>query len=295
MKRLIGRIRAFFYVFSRSAVAPAYYKDILETRINFTVKYFLSLAIAASAITALILTVQLTPVVNKAVESVATEAKDAYPQDFELTIKDQQWSINKPEPYAIPMPEDFYNEITKDKSVKIPRNLIVLDKKGTIEDVYKQDTLALINEKYILSLNDENGIHSSPLQNLPDGKLDKAAFDKFINQAVGIKKFIPFFMAGGILIFSLFVNLVIRLLGFLFVAIFVWAAANIMKLGLNYQQSLRITLHAGTLPITVNLLSVLFGYGIPIPSWFSLLTVIYALIALFTIRNQRKQTVLETQ
>jgi hypothetical protein len=295
MKRLISKIRAFFYVFSRSIVSPTYYKDILETKPRFTSKYFITLAVTVSVATAILMTIQITPMISKAIDNVATSAKDTYPQDFEVTVKDQEWTINKAEPYMIPMPENLYNEISKDTQVKIPRNLITFDKKGTIDDVFKYDTLALINDKYILTIDDKNAVQSSPLQRIPNGKLDKATFENFVNHATNIKRFVPFLLGAGTLVFSLIFNAFIRLIGLLSVAILVWLTAKILKLELTYQQAVRITLHAATLPFTVNLMMMAFNISIPVIGIFYLTALLYAFVVLITINDIKKQTVLESQ
>jgi hypothetical protein len=247
------KIKAFFYVYFKSLTSLTYYQDILKTNFNFSVKYYVFLAVMASLIGTLGVSMKTVPEVQNWVSSFMQSVKNAYPNDLVLTIKNNEWDINKPQPFIFPLPQAVKNE---------PKNILVLYKDGTINDLESLDTMILIN-KVNMIYRENSGIKVLPLKDLPDATLGKTEFENIINNFNKIAQFIPVFMGMVVFISLLFFYFTIRIMYLVFVGACVWIASKITKTALRYDESLRIGLHAFTLPLTINLLLDLFGVAVP--------------------------------
>jgi len=259
------------------------------------VKYYASLAIAASLFAAIILTVQIVPQLKIEVKNAAEAVKTMYPGNLELTMDQGKWAVNQPEPYIVAFPQSFYTEINKNAEVKLPKNIIVFDHAGTIDDLAKYDTFALINDKNMIA-KDDKGIKSNPIQNIPNGKLDKPTFDRVIDQFAELKRYLPVIVGGAALVFFLMLNVTIRVLAIAFGALFVWLAAVLMKIDdLGYKKAIRINVHAATLAITADLLAQMFRYQVDVFGFFSVLTLVYSIVVLITLKRAQISLPAQTQ
>lgn len=212
------------------------------------------------------------PLAQKIVAEVSNSARDMFPQDLVVTIVDNKWSLNKPEPFIVPAP-------VLDNDVDAPKNFVVLYQNGTIEDITKFDTLVLVNAKNLL-VRESSGFRAYPLDNLPNGTITRADFDGFINQLLGLAKNLPyliviFIFAGTLLYFA-----VLQGSNVLTFALLVWLTSAILKKNIGYTASARITAHAATLPMIIMVIAKLLDYQMPVPFWFELLNLIFALAVL---------------
>ncbi len=153
------KIKAFIYTFYKSLTSLEYYKDLLKVTLGFSIKYLLTLAVIGTVFATLALSTSVIPAVKSWTKTFVFEFKNVYPKDLEITITDNKWSLNKPEPYAIPTPtslaktmEEGPDQTTNEEDkVAFPKNLIIFDKKGTIDQFEKGDTLVLVNENNFIT------------------------------------------------------------------------------------------------------------------------------------------------
>lgn len=269
------KIKAFFYIFYNSLTSTSYYKDILETNFSFSIKYLASMALMATVITTSVISVKTIPQINKFIYQQKTNLINLYPQDLEITVKDNKWDINKPQPYTIKTPEAWINGDTS-----VPQNLIIFDQKGTINDFESRNTFVLVNEKNIL-VKGENKLEVRPLNELPNGTLTKTLFADTINQFDKIIKYIPLFFVVFTALFMYLYYFVFRLI-YLFVVALMLVIVNIfIKPDVEFKDLYRIGLHSMTVPFCIDMglrvAGVVDNSGIP---WFFILNIVIAILVM---------------
>ena len=277
------KIKAFGYVFYRSLTNFSYYKDVIKTNFSFSVKYFLFLMLVASVIASVKISVTVVPDMIKGLQKVVTDAKSFYPNDLVFTIKDGEWNVNMPEPLVVPFP------IVQDspESTGTPKNLIVFWKNGTIDDLKKLDTLALVNKVNVLYKDGER-ITGYPIKNLPDSRFDRNDFAKAVKSFDTILSVLPVLFVLGALVFTFLGNTIFRIIYFSWFGLLTWLVAKTMGTDLGYKNSLKIAIHASTLPVLISLVVGLLGFTLPIPLWFALTNLLVATLVISNLKKADK-------
>jgi len=285
------KLKAFIYVYTKSLTNLPYYRDILKTSFKFSLKYYLLLALFASIITTAAVSIKVVPETFKVFGDLVNSARSAFPDDLVFTIKSGEWTINREEPFIVPLP-DFgtKKEINGQSSeAKTPKNLAVFYHTGTIEDLDNLDTLILFNKVNVL-YREDNKISVVPIKDLPDNVINKTEFNKFISIFVSIVKVFPLLMVLMIFLLVLIANIIFRAIYFVWISLFVWLASKIIGTNLVYKDSLRIAMHSATLPVTLGVLFSFFDFA-PFPFWFSLLNLLFAVFVLLDMKKFNKSQV----
>lgn len=272
---MIKKLKAFFHVYKNSVFSPTYYKELLETNINFSIKYYLALVLFASILISTFETIVVTPQARYALDNFTSQSKSYFPEDLIIEIKDGDWTINKEQPFVIPMP-DVQNE-------SLPKNALVFYKEGTINDLEVFDTVVLVNSVNII-MKDSSGVQVRSLEGIPDTVVDRFAFENLTNFVSNVSNVLPLFIfvstLFGLMIYYIFfrltysfgVGLVLYLLSFL---------VKDNSHPLDYIKSFRIALHTMTLPITIQVLLSLTRSSFTIPMWFFIINTLFGVYILF--------------
>ena len=276
------KIKAFIYVYTKSLTSFPYYRDILKTGFGFSVKYYLFLALLASIVTSFAISIRMVPETSKVFGNLINSARAAFPDDLVFTIKDSKWSINRPEPFIVPLPK-FDGE---EEDAKAPKNLAVFYNNGTIEDLENMDTLVLLNNVNIL-YREENKISVVPIKDLPDTVINKAEFDKFVAIFASILRLLPLLMILVTFLAVLAANIIFRAFYFVWFSLFVWLASAIVGTKLGYNESVRVAIHSATLPVTLGTLFSIVGFT-PFPFWFAVLNMLFAVFVLVSMGKFNK-------
>ncbi len=275
------KIKAFLYIIFKSLTSVKYYQDLLKTNMSFSMKYFFILTFLASLF---VVGVTLIPEIGKMeakLNEMLDEVKKIYPDDLIITSKEGKLSINKPEPYIVPIPEFpetlSDGEATYTSEVTYPKNLVVFDSNGTIDDLKNYDTWVLVNSANIL-VQQENKIEAYPLNDVPDGEFNKSHVDEIAVLFQRLIKFMPYFVIFAALIGIMFYYMIMRLVYLLFVGFLLWLAAKVRGIELKYSHFLKIAIHTFTLPLLIELTVNALGVPIYVPFWFFLLNLIFGII-----------------
>lgn len=279
------KIKAFTYVYTKSLTSLAYYRDILKTSFSFSVKYYLFLALVASIITSLAYSVKIIPKTSKALGNVVNSARNTFPDDLVFTIKNGGWSINRPEPFIVPMPK-FGGEGT---DMGAPKNLVVFYNNGTIEDLNNLDTLIIFNKVNVL-YKEGNTIRVMPIKDLPDNVINKAEFDKLVTGLASLFRLLPLLIVLLIFLVVLATNIIFRAIYFAWFSLLVWLASTIIGVKFGYTESVKVAVHSATLPLTLGTLFSIFDFS-PFFSWFGLLNLLFAVFVLMNMKKFNKSQV----
>ncbi len=280
----MSKIKAFIYIYTKSLTSLGYYKTIPGSKSSISVKYFVILATLATAIATLRLAVPLIPEAKQGAEDLINQTGQLYPDDLVLEAKDGAWTINQPEPYSIKMPEALKNSMqeheeeldTKDTDKLI--SLIVFDHEGTIKDIQEGQTLILVNDANVLTRN-QSTIEAHPLTNLPDGKFTKQEFNDFMGRISQFSKYIPVAIFILLAFASAMYYFLFRMLYLVSLSALLFIMGSIKGLRLPFGTYYRIGIHTLTLPLTIEIISVLVEKPITISYWFFVLNFVFGILA----------------
>lgn len=284
IKTFPKKIKTFFHVFVKSISSVKYYEEIVAANTAFSMKYFFVLAILASVIATAGIVIPNIPKINKEIKNGLEQAKNFYPATLEITVKEGKLSINQPEPYFIPTPKTF-TEGAKD----VPTNLVVFDSKGTIDDVTKYNTLALVNQTNLL-VRTNGKIEANPLGDLPNGTLTKVEVDKFFVTLDGLAKYVPHVVIPVVFIGMIFYYGIFRLFYLAIVGTVLWIIGRVRGMELTYDKYFKIAVHTFTLPLILDLIIVVTGVSLAVPFWFFGINVAFGIIVLLSLHKNAKKS-----
>ena len=287
------RIKTFVRTFWNSLTKPSYYKDIKEAKFSFSFKYLLSLFLLVSFIVGVSISARTLGFISQApkfVEDTKSFMVETYPKELKLTLKEGKITTNVKEPYFIDLAED------KKAAIEPFKHLIVINTKGSVEDIKSLDSLFLLtSDNLIVSEGSASGSYrvislNNALSKIPNGvSIDKTLFtsilDKFTPYAL---KVLPRIIIAVSLLILIFYPLLRGTFGFIFQAIFLLPAALVLFVGakiakrkLSFKKMYQMSLHGATIPVT---LSFMFGFSglypyLSIVSWLAFFVFMFVVIS----------------
>ena len=269
------KLKIFWRTFVNSLTKPSYYKDILQAKFSFSLKYLAFLLFLISLVGALKFTfglLDLKPKLPEFIDKAKIVVMNVYPDKLIITVKGGKISTNVKEPYFIEMPEEV-----RDLGL-ISKNLVAIDTQGNVEDFEKYDSTILLTDEFAV-LNDYQsgrpGYKVNPLKDylkdVPDGvQMNKAVYQTFANQVLPYIDKLPQYLMGLSLILIIlmpFLGALLTLSGYmlyLILPVFIlWIISKLMKKGLAYGKVFQLSMHGLTLPILISALITLYGKSFP--------------------------------
>ena len=277
------KLKAFWYVYKKSLFDVNYYKDILKIRRDFSLKYFFTLALFASVIATARFAIPNVPKIKDGMNSLITELSTMYPDDLVITSEAGMWEINKPEPYVIPNPDIFEVEEQTD----FPKNLVVFDHNGTIDDLEEMDTFVVVNKVNMITVNSQNRVEAYPLDSIPDGELNKAVVLEAMDGLRKLTKFVPVMIISFIIIATLFYFAIFRLAYAFIVALLLLAYGNLKGVKSTLGTYYKIAIHTMTLPLTIELMFILIKAEVGYTLWFFGFNLIFGIVVIQHLVNTK--------
>ena len=197
--------KQFFQTVRKSIHNPEWYGEVLERPLGKGVKYLLSLTIfvvLAQAIIFVVITVPFWGKIHSAVLEIQNQVADIFPTDLVVTLANGEASINMPEPYAIPFPEGWRENLASDPQSPAPKNIIVFETGKSIErgDFQALDTAILVgkNEIGMYDTRQDKVDTRSLSGTFKDGVLDKSTYLVLVNEAWGwLRLMLPILIVVG--------------------------------------------------------------------------------------------------
>lgn len=273
------KLKTFLYVLKNSAISPKYYNDIIKTKVNFSIKYFLFLSFLASIVSVIGYSVAYLPKYISEIKASYQSIEEGFPEDFVIEFKDGSWSSNKEGPVII-------KQVYLGENSKLPENLFVFDKEGTIEKIDEYNTLFLINSENILYKTDTEGVVAHPLKNIPDRTVDKRLLNEKLHTAKKVIEFLPYFFPLALLIPTfLFEYVGGSMFIILISAVGVYILSISTRKKIEFKSAVQICTHASTIPTIIRAFStaspIIYGFVL---NWF--LFVILAISVFFMFKME---------
>jgi len=278
----VRKIRAFFYTFYKSITSIKYYKDVVDVPLSFSIKYFLVLAFLSTVIITVFVSATVTPKAEEFVGNTLAEIKRIYPDDLEIWVENNEWYINKEEPFVVQLPMSM-------RGAGIPTNLIVFDKEGTIDDFKNWDTFVLLNRANAL-IKGDNKMEVLPLDDLPEGKITRDNFDDLIVDIESLTEYAPHTIVFFTALITFIENFLLRAAYLAIIGLFLLLYGVFTKANIKFSNLYQISIHTMTLPLLIKVLSVLTSVSIPGP-WFSIVNLVFGVIVVSALSKTKAQKV----
>ncbi len=294
---MVEKVKKIIATIYKSITSPAYYLDVINSKLSTSYKYFFSLALISTIIVTVVSSIPLIPKIRSAVDYIYSTSGTLYPNDLVITLNNGDLEINQEEPYFIAFPKGNNLGIQD-----VPENLIVFDSNGTIEDFTKYNTIMLVNNKNLLVTNStgtgnttSSRVDVYPLEEMPNGTFSRADYDAIRNQAAVYVNSAPAILSALVVLFifaaTIMYFFVFRSIYLFLMASVLYAIGMIKGIKLNFAQYYQVALHAMTFPLLLELVSFLAKVTIPLPMWFFVLNFVVGLIAIFKIAEDPKSKV----
>lgn len=286
------KLKAFLYILKNSLLSPKYYAEVLAQKPGFSFKYYFMLALVASLVVGAMSLWQVVPQTTKALNEFLDAGAKLYPADLTISLKEGKLSINKQSPYSVEIPQQF-KYLEKDKPNADlnngntgPKNLVVFDENGTLDDLKKYDTLALVNTVNIIVVDPSTGkIQVTALKEIPDGEISQSILEEMI---ASIRPFVKVIASGAVVLLFILIlvnNLVFKFVDFAIIGLILLLVGRLKGLSFGFGQYVRVAMHAATLAFVLDVFFAIFKVTPGIDMWFLLTTLFYGLVVLVSLSS----------
>ncbi|MFA6006803.1 MAG: DUF1189 family protein [Candidatus Paceibacterota bacterium] len=241
----------FFKNIKNSVYNPEFYKELEGRSIWLSLRYYFGLIVLVALLLGLGYTAILGPMIVGFLGKADPVIRNVYPKELVVTIKSGSAASNVAEPYFIKMPkemQEFFGATTT-------QNLVVVDthEKADPDKFRSFDTWALIAKDGLMVIKNNDKAGALEFQAYSsDLVLTQETYLSFIDKMMSYGDKLP------IVIFVILLAVILlwgvaRLGYFLIAAVLVYLLLKARKLPANYAHAYRLTVHAATLPILINL------------------------------------------
>lgn len=291
-------MKTFFRTFTLTLTQPSYYKDILKVRPSFSIKYYLALSSILIIITTVAGIFNYAPAIKRDFAQVSKEIIQDFPPDLVLEIKPQGITANKPFPLVAQTPTIFrrnnktqtnQNSIDQQENQNIdqikpqdssqvwPRNLLIIDPNGQVGMLQEYDALMLLNNSYLI-VRDGTGVQTAPIKDFPETRVDFARMQGLSNLVLFVSSHAHFLVGVAVFVGTALNFFVIRLAYSFLFGFGLWLF-NRRTLAV-FSHGFKVGIHSFTLPILISTTLGVAGISVPIPGWFVIVHILFALYIL---------------
>jgi len=281
----MNKFKTFAHAFSKSLTHLNYYRELLNTRFSFSLKYFWVFSLCIGLVTTISTSIVLLPGLNKIIARVDKRLVALYPQDLVIKIENGRLTTNAPEPLSIPIPYELFTDTPPAISDQKQTFLLTIDTDAPIDDFNKYNSLIFANSRNLALVDRDGTYRIYDLKEAPDMTVDRPLVEKYYDQFRPLLNYIPALLVLVLtLVFILFLPLT-RLVSLLFLSLFLLLAAKVMNLTLSFSKIYQIGLHSLTLPVLIQIALSSFQLNIPVPFFFSIMFILYNLVIFATLKQ----------
>lgn len=281
------KLSTFVYIFWESLTKPEYYKNIIDAKFSFSLKYLyilLSFSTLLLGLKSALIIAKSTPHIPDFIKTTKTVLSKIYPEELTITITEKKISTNVVEPYYISFP----NELGVSEGEL--KYLLAIDTSADIADFDKYQSLFLLSKEFVAMKDNSTGYKVQALdeilKNVPDGAtMKKSDFNALVALLDPYYQYIYpavyVFIVFLVTLWPLFVavlGLVGRLIMLVFSSLLLFIFAKILKRGLTYKNIYQMSMHGLTLPVLISTFLMLTNFRFPFVSLFAFLIWMAAVI-----------------
>ena len=266
------KMKAFFYVLRKTFTSPSYYRDILNSPIQFSLKFFFLFFFLYTIVTTAFVTVRFIIPMNKLIIRLPELVQTLYPPELEITIQNGQASTNVYEPYYIPLVKverifEQWQQNVLGAYTKKKDNILVIDTYGSLDDFQNYNTFILLTKTSLTIMKDNGTFQTIPLNNIKNLVVNQKKILTVLDQ---IKPYtnnaLPILIGVTVLLLLIFFPL--SKLSILFIYAFIMKGVfRIFSCTLTYKKSYQIGLHF----IVISTILAVFTHSIPFFEVFAMI------------------------
>jgi hypothetical protein len=251
----------FFRTIKDVVYNPGFYLANRTVSFKRPFAFILKLSLLASLVIVIVLAIWIVPVVIAGLSPIAVNtALEVIPPDLQVTITHGQASINKPEPYIIPIPEKF-----RGKDPHLDTNLLVIDTTKPFDPTtfYSYKTVGMLTKEYLVVQKNDSSVSFNSIKNVPDQVISRSIVRSWIEK---VRPYVPFLLILGFVLgfIAFFVAIVIsKMFALLIYSFIAWIIIKTRKMPLSYGQIYRLGLYVMGTVIILNVLGFLIGVVLP--------------------------------
>lgn len=266
------KIYTFLYVLKKTFTSPSYYKDILATPIQFSLKFFFFFFFLSAIIATTFITVRFILPINKLIIRLPELAQTLYPPELEIIIHNGKASTNTQEPYYIPLEKversfEQWQQNALGAYTEKRNNVLVIDTYGSLDDFQKYNTYALLTKTSLTLMKNNGSFQTIPLTNIQNLVINqKKIFALLAHIRPYTDNALPLLIGVVLLFFLIFFPL--SKLSILFIYAFIMKGVfHIFSCALTYKKSYQIGLHF----MVISSILTAFVYFIPFFEVFAMI------------------------
>lgn len=272
------KLKLFFKSLQQSVIDPAYYRDILDSRLRFSIKYYALLSFLLILSYTVAAEIKYAASVQKNFTLTSQEVIRDFPKDLVLDIKPGNITANKDFPLIAKNPTVFRS------SPNSPKNFAVVDPKGEIDLLKKYDAQILINNNNMI-VNTGGNFQTTPIKDWSGMRVDYPTMQELSNVLLAISRNAVAIIAAAFITAGLLNYFILKVIYLVIFSFGIWVTyRSVLK---RYTQSLKVSIHSFTLPILINAVVGILGVRIPIPMWFLL---VHAIFTFYILSGLEKST-----
>lgn len=264
-------LKTFSHIFVKSISSFDYFADIIKAPFGLSFKYFVALTFIATLVTTTKAAIPVFKETEPGVKQVLEGMVSLYPENLVLDINNGEMKSSSTEAVTIKNPSFGKSKETGNKEV-----LLIIDEKGTIEDLKSKNTLMVLNKKNLL-IEEETKIRVYPLSKIPNVKIDKNLVQKTVNEMNPMIKALPYIIVTLLLGVTFIFYLVTRAFYLCAVAAVLWGFSLFVDESFKFGKLYQVAIHAMTIPLVLELLFEILPTGINISFVFPVLNIIIAM------------------
>lgn len=275
----MNKLKTFFRSLYLSATNPSYYRDILRTKMSFSVKYFLMLSLFMGVVSTIVWSSILIPQIKSFSQTLKSKAETYFPNDLVITLQNGKLSTNRKDPIIVALPFETANNAKN----------IVIDPTASVSAMENYQAGILINETAVSFVEENGQIQTYPLKEAGNFTLNKTEYSKIITTAEKYMDTLPSLLPAGLLVLVTFFSLIGLALKILLYSVLTYIVARLQNFSLTYQKSFQITIHAITPIVFLQIIETIFNIRIPIPFFFPIL---YVILLVIIVKELKKEPIL---
>ncbi len=289
----MSKLSTFFRTIHKSLFSLAYYRDVVNSRFKFSLKYFIAFSVFLGILLTVLISFIITPSINQFVNRFETRAASLYPANLVITVKNSEVSTNSEQPVKFPIPFELFTDTPPAISDQKQQYLLVIDPSAKTDSYPQSQAIILVTKNALVTENDQNGYKVYPLSDA-NLTVDKTQVDQFLAKVLPLLNYLPAFIITIILCALVIFLPLSRLFSLVFQTLILLTITKLMNLNLSYKKIYQIGLHALTLPTLIQILMTAFNLNPPIPFFNSLLLILWTLVIFAELKKPAPNNPTET-
>lgn len=275
----MNKLKTFLYSYIKSLTEPNYYKDIVQAKLSFSLKYYVFFYFILGLLSAVVFSWRDLPELKNNTLELIDQLGREYPEAMVIEMSDYQLQLDGVEqPFGVPFPKAFADDLTEvyeyliyfDTETNTTEEAALVSLKQSEYKITYPDTQDQVGTYQELEISDFTIDRTTVINNLPTIKSE-------VSQVLPYTPLGIWFISSVILPIATFIMISIT-------STFIFIGILIAQFPLKWTQILQISLHTITFAQTAGFLQDLLFHHLNLPSIYFVAYFGATLLALWTVQ-----------